>query len=135
MTSITTLPAFDQPIHLLPPPESRDVPAPIPGPHVGRASNDEVFVDGKAMAVNTLRGEGGRGPASVEEAIVQFKEHVQSLRRELEFTFDEETRQVIVKVHDSETGEVVRQIPSEEFVAMARRLDAAQKASLIDTEA
>jgi len=101
-----------------------------------KASNDDVYL-GRPSSVPASKGqeEGPPAPVSVEEAIVHFKQQIQSLRRELEFTFDEETRQVIIRVHDSETGEVVRQIPSEEFVAMARRIGSRQDPRLIDTRA
>ncbi len=101
-----------------------------------KASNEDVF-QARQPTLETRKTDerSSPSPASVEEAIVQFKQQVQNLRRELEFSFDEETRQVIIKVHDSETGEVVRQIPSEEFVAMARRLGASHDPSLIDTQA
>ena len=99
------------------------------------ASNEDVFLGQKPQEVGKADERSLSTPTSVEEAIVHFKQQIQSLRRELEFTFDEETRQVIIKVHDSETGEVVRQIPSEEFVAMARRLGETRDARLIDTQA
>ncbi len=72
---------------------------------------------------------------AVEEAIVQFKEHIQNLRRELEFSFDEQTRQVIITVHDADTGDVVRQIPSEEFIKMARHLQETESSAIFDNEA
>ncbi len=100
------------------------------------ASNEDVFLGQKPpQEVGKVDERSLSTPTSVEEAIVHFKQQIQSLRRELEFSFDEETRQVIIKVHDSETGEVVRQIPSEEFVAMARRLGETRDARLIDTQA
>lgn len=51
-----------------------------------------------------------------------LKDYVQNIRRELEFTVDEETDRVIVKVYDAETQEVIRQIPAEEVLNMARHL-------------
>lgn len=41
----------------------------------------------------------------------------------LAFSVDKETDRVIVKVLDAESGEEIRQIPSDEVVAIARRLE------------
>lgn len=41
----------------------------------------------------------------------------------LSFSVDDKTEQVVVTVMDSESGEEIRQIPSEEVLEMARMLD------------
>ena len=41
----------------------------------------------------------------------------------LEFSVDANTKKPIVKMVDSSTGEVIRQIPSEEMLAIARSID------------
>lgn len=41
----------------------------------------------------------------------------------LEFKVNEDLERTIVKVVDSDTGEVIRQIPSEELVAIAERIE------------
>ncbi len=45
-----------------------------------------------------------------------------STAREMEFARDPQTGQMIVRVYDRATGELVRQIPSEEALAVARSL-------------
>lgn len=47
-------------------------------------------------------------------------------RQELAIRKDDEINRVVVQVLDSETGEVVRQIPSEEWVRHLRRLRGAK---------
>jgi flagellar protein FlaG len=44
----------------------------------------------------------------------------------LEFHTDAETGRVVVKITDSATGELVRQIPMEEMLALAKSLDRLQ---------
>ena len=64
-------------------------------------------------------------PLSVEEltdAVSRINDHMQVVRRNLEFNLDEESGKTIVKVIDAETEEVVRQIPSEEIVELAKHL-------------
>ena len=39
------------------------------------------------------------------------------------FSVDSETRKVIVRIFDAETGKVVREIPPDEIVALAKKLE------------
>ncbi len=55
-------------------------------------------------------------------AVQEIEKFVQSIKRNLEFSIDEHSGKVIVKVIASETGEVVRQIPSAEALKLADRL-------------
>ncbi len=54
---------------------------------------------------------------------------MQSYARNLEFSVEEETGKMIVRVYDSETEELVRQIPSEELLELVRRLQQQNEAS------
>ena len=46
----------------------------------------------------------------------------QEMRRELRFAVDEDSGELVVKIIDSETDEVLRQIPPEEVLKMRERL-------------
>lgn len=52
----------------------------------------------------------------------QIESYLRSIGRELEFRVDDSTGETIVTVRDAATGEVVRQIPNEETVRLARSL-------------
>lgn len=54
---------------------------------------------------------------------------------EFEFTMDTDTKKPLVKVVDKQTGELVRQIPSEEMVAIARSIDRFQHSLLLNQKA
>jgi flagellar protein FlaG len=58
----------------------------------------------------------------VAEAVAQLNSAVKSSNRELQFQVDEESGKVIVRVRDAASGEVIRQMPSEEALRMARAL-------------
>ncbi|ROR34920.1 flagellar protein FlaG [Inmirania thermothiophila] len=60
--------------------------------------------------------------AQVEEAVSRLRDHVQSLRRELRFSVDEESGHTVIRVIDAETDQVIRQIPPEEVLSIARHL-------------
>ncbi len=62
----------------------------------------------------------------VKQAVSRLNSYVQTLRRDLQFRVDEASNRVVVTVVDSESGEVIRQIPSEEMVAVAQSLEMAQ---------
>ena len=56
------------------------------------------------------------------ESVDNANEIGQLLKRKLNFTIDKETDNVIVKVMDEETGEVVRQLPAEEMLRISAHL-------------
>jgi flagellar protein FlaG len=54
-------------------------------------------------------------------AVQQMNTYVQNIQRDLQFSVDEESGRNVVKVIDSKSKEVIRQIPSEEVLALARQ--------------
>ena len=63
---------------------------------------------------------------AVESAVKAVQEFVQPMSGNLEFTLDEESGRTVVKITDSSTKELIRQIPSEEMLAIAKALDRLQ---------
>lgn len=59
----------------------------------------------------------------LEEAVDGANKFFQSLRRTLQFNLNNDYGRLIAQIKDSETGDLVRQIPSEEMLELARRLD------------
>jgi flagellar protein FlaG len=59
----------------------------------------------------------------VEVALTEVNAFVQSMQRNLSFTIDEQLGQEIILVTDTETQEVIRQIPSEELVVLRKKMD------------
>lgn len=53
-------------------------------------------------------------PAERGEAVARLQDHVQTLHRELHFRVDEVTGQTVVRVVDTDTGDLIRQMPSQE---------------------
>jgi flagellar protein FlaG len=53
----------------------------------------------------------------------KLNEHVQSVHRELEFSVDKASGQTVIKVIDLETKEVIRQIPGDEALKVAKKLN------------
>ena len=59
----------------------------------------------------------------LREAVSQINGYVQSVQRDLSFSVDEASGRRVIKVIDRDSGETVRQIPSEEVLALASYLN------------
>jgi flagellar protein FlaG len=79
----------------------------------GNAANSEPGVE-LAQAVNTEK---------LDKAIQQINENEQVVRRELKFNIDEDSGKTVIKIMDLATNEVIRQIPNEEALVFARKLN------------
>ncbi|MDG6402649.1 flagellar protein FlaG, partial [Pseudomonas quasicaspiana] len=55
----------------------------------------------------------------LESAVQEIEKFVQSVKRNLEFSIDESSGEIVVKVIAGDTGEVVRQLPSAEALKIA----------------
>lgn len=60
--------------------------------------------------------------ADLEKAVSDIREFIQATQRTLDFSIDDSTHQVVVKVIATESGEVIRQIPSETALKLAQSL-------------
>ncbi len=68
-------------------------------------------------------------PADLGEAVARLQDHVQTLHRELHFRVDEATGQTVVRVVDADTGELVRQMPSQEALDTLKTIETLQAGS------
>ena len=59
---------------------------------------------------------------NLDQAVDEMNTFTQNLRRELKFTIDKESGQTIITVIDSESQQVVRQIPREEVMDVMKSL-------------
>ncbi len=64
---------------------------------------------------------------SVEDALRNFQKKLKKFREvlksEAEFQIDRSTGMVIVKIKDKDTGQIIRQIPPDVVVKLARTID------------
>ena len=96
-----------------------------------------VSVSNASPVARTYNAQPAAPPASMEEvekAAQQLEAYMRSIGKQLEFHVDESTGRTVTTVKDVNTGEVVRQIPNEETLRLARTLGAASHA-LVDLEA
>lgn len=62
----------------------------------------------------------------LEEAATRIKEFVAPVNDSIQFSLDEDTGRTLLQVIDVQTKEVIRQIPSEEVLNIAKALDKLQ---------
>lgn len=77
-------------------------------------------------------------PASSEDLnilVEQANVTLQGRSSELKFTVAEGTDISVVRIEDSKTGELIRQVPSEAMVAIARAIDEAQQGMMLKEKA
>ncbi len=122
-------------------------------PPSARVSNDRHTGDGALGVVVTATSTGEPAPAEstqiaakpsvqqqpsapqLQNLVDNINKALKQSSKNLEFTIDTETRKSIVKLVDSETGDVIRQFPSEEAIAISRSIDRIQQGLLLKQEA
>ena len=67
---------------------------------------------------------------AVRAAAQQIDSYLKSVGRQVEFRVDDDTGTTVVTVRETATGEVIRQIPNEEVLQLARRFEASSGALL-----
>lgn len=90
-------------------------------------------VNGKALPPDSQKVEAD-DPRLVD-AISELKDFVQNIQRNLEFSVDEDSGRIIVKVIDAQSKEVIRQIPPEEVVQLASTLQNAKDGVILKAKA
>ena len=88
-----------------------------------------------AQSRPAVRQESAPQPAPAAPAVdaAQARRAVETINRQLEaaaknlrFSVDDSTGKTVVRVVDTSTGEVIRQVPSEELLAISRSIDRLQ---------
>ena len=92
----------------------------------------QVFADWYRQPVFASLDEPQR--AALEKAVTDMREFVQASQRNLDFSIDDSTGKVVVKVIATDSGEVIRQIPSEAALKLAQNLSDASSL-LFDSKA
>lgn len=70
--------------------------------------------------------EAAGGLEEVQQAVEEVRKAITPVAQDLLFSIDEDTGKTVVKVVDASTDEVIRQIPSEEIISIAKAIDKLQ---------
>ena len=86
----------------------------------GPIDRQDVSFDGKASpADSSQKVEQVIDQEQLQAAVAKVSSYVQSLSRSLDIRSDERTGDTVIKVFDKSTDELIRQIPSEEVLAIS----------------
>ncbi len=118
MNTIETQQKFD--IRGASPPEPSEKSPEAPQPKAVTAPAPEAPAPEAAASETAAPPSAGLETPSLEEAVQAIQDYVDSLGRDLNFAVDEETGKVVVKVFRQSDGKLIRQIPSEELLNVAR---------------
>jgi flagellar protein FlaG len=91
------------------------------------ASRQQAAAESRQAAANTIE---APAPEDINQAVSDINAYLQNVSRELQFRVDEALPlgRTVVSVIDTETKETIREFPSKEVLALARRLLEAQDA-------
>ena len=115
----------------------------VSGKKLPQASTDEARVDLEVtqdgQAPNTAdkvqqRQQQKEEPNEVAAAVARINDYLQKEERSLNFQLDEESGITVIKVYDATTQEIIRQIPSEEMVSLAQKLNKEEPLSLFSAQ-
>ena len=103
-------------------------------PNVAVATQSAVSPDSLKAA--------GKPAAEQQASAEQIKSAVENINlalkqsnKNLEFSIDESTNKQVFKLTDAETGDVIRQYPTEEMLSISRAIDQVQQGLLLKQEA
>lgn len=90
---------------------------------LGRTPRQQTHNDAIATADETLKTKTERSQDELEDIVDKMSETVKIMQRNLNFSIHDDTGMTVVKVMDASSGEVIRQMPTEDALRLAERLD------------
>jgi len=97
---------------------------PLPKPAVPATTDRQIVADSGKVAPAALTYEQmvDARKKELNNAVKTVSGYVQNITRELNFKVDEKLGKAVVTVVDQATGDVIRQIPSEDMLELSRNL-------------
>ena len=96
--------------------------AKAPSPAVPKVTVEEVSKvadNKKSQSVNEL----AENMAEIREAIAEINKAVKKVPTSLDFSVDEASKRFVVQVTDTSTGEVIRKLPGDAVLRIAKQLE------------
>ena len=87
--------------------------------------NSQILTQASSLPADNVIVE--RESVQLEEAVAQVETFLKAQNRDLAFSIDDSTQRSIVTVKDSQSGDVIRQIPSEDVLKLAERIQELQQ--------
>ncbi|KAF1053172.1 MAG: hypothetical protein GAK43_01549 [Stenotrophomonas maltophilia] len=86
------------------------------------ASNAGTTDSGNGLPQSARKSTDAKSKNELNDAVQRLRDQAQDEHRNLEFSVDEGSGETVVKVVQADTGEVIRQIPSEVALKLAESL-------------
>lgn len=90
---------------------------------LGRSGRKDDSVAQTEQRQEALPTKAERSKEELEQIVEKMQETVNVMQRNLNFSIHDTTGTTIVKVMDAGSGEVIRQMPTEDALVLAERLD------------
>ncbi len=104
---------------------------------VGASRTQAAPVELPQVAVKSVAEQHATQPTAAElkSAVDNINRAMKQNNSNIEFSIDKGTKQTVIKVVESQTGQIIRQFPSEEILAVSRMIDEAQQGLLVKQKA
>jgi flagellar protein FlaG len=86
------------------------------------AGTDIASTEAVSQPASDVAGQAENQRQQLDQAVSQINDYVQNVQRSLQFSVDELSGRNVVTVIDKQTEEVIRQIPTEEVLTIARTI-------------
>ena len=113
---------------------SDSAPAPVAAPEtkaapveLDRVAETKQFAEQQATPPTACR--------KLQSAVDSINKAMKQSNSNIEFSIDKDTKQTVIKVVESRTGEVIRQFPSEEILAISRAIGSSKHGLLLKQQA
>jgi len=102
--------------------------APVVAPQTRAAPADPPQAAAKATAAQQPA---APIQAQVQSAVDNINRAMRQSNANVEFSIDQDSKRTVIKVIESNTGDVIRQFPSEEILSIAHAIDQMQQRGLL----
>ena len=107
-----------------PPKGAQASPAPSPAIRLPDQGPDQAAPKVQAPKPNEIKFDPVQAHKNLQEAVNLLNEQMSATKQGLGFSYDQSKNQPVIRVSNTATGEVIRQIPSEDVLRMAHQIDA-----------
>ncbi len=114
-------------------PSAPQVQAPKQDAKVKAEAVKTVQDSGKVLPPNAQQTAEARS-VEVKEAVSKLNEYVQKTQRDLDFQLDEDSGKTVIRVYDRHSEQLVRQIPDEAALEMAKKLNSEEPLTLFNAQ-
>lgn len=115
-------------------PPSDGVSVSVSGTQTNVAAQTNVSIELPQPAVKSAA-EQKPDAAQLKSAVDNINRALKASNKNLEFSIDSSTEKPVFRLRDSETGEVIRQYPTEDMLAITRAIDQIQQGLLLKQKA